>query len=158
MFLLRVKNCDVPRSSSGRSYIRPLGFTNLPWVQQANIMVSRVVLLMLLVAAQQSTFVIEQPRGSLMRRHPRYVWFVRKLSQLGTPVMDLQIDLGSFFAASQKPLTLSSNNGDFLQTLWDKRPSKFLQRIACLKIQTRRMGMPSSHCHAELTRFLAIVM
>ena len=116
------------RSSSGRSYIRPLGYQHIAWVKSANIMVSRVVLLMMLVSALQSTYVLEQPRGSLMRRHPRYVAFVQRQKSLNSPVYDLQIDLGSFFAPSRKPLTLSSNNAMFLGRLWDNRPMKFLQR------------------------------
>ena len=120
--------CSLFRASSGRSYLRPLGFLNIKWVQDANVMVSRVVLLLLLVVAQQSTFVLEQPRGSLMRRHPRYIWLCKKLQGLLTPVVDLQINLGNSFAKTLKPLTLSSNNMCFLQHLFDNRPLKFFQR------------------------------
>ncbi len=45
-------SCDVRRRSSGRSYLRPLGFQCLAWVKDANIMVARAVLLQLLVTVK----------------------------------------------------------------------------------------------------------
>jgi hypothetical protein len=142
-----------PRSGSGRSYIRPLGFESVPWVSSANIMISRVVLLMMLVCAMQSTFILEQPRGSLLRRHPRYVAFAHKQKLLKSPLFDLGINLGSFFAPSQKPLTLSSNNSMFLQRLWEHRPMKFLQRRAML---LRCDLWPALFMHACVITFVGI--
>ena len=45
---------DMRRNSSGRSYLRPLGFQQLQWVLDANMMVARAVLIQLLVTAQAS--------------------------------------------------------------------------------------------------------
>ena len=43
----------------------PLGDSNLPYVQCANMMVARVMLLLLLLKFLNCTFVLEQPSGSL---------------------------------------------------------------------------------------------
>ena len=51
------------RSSSGRSYLRPLGYEQLAWVADANRMVSRAVLLQALVSMKDSIWVLEQPEG-----------------------------------------------------------------------------------------------
>ena len=51
----------VCRSSSGRSYLRPLGYQQLSWVADASRMVSRAVLLQSLVSMKDSTWVLEQP-------------------------------------------------------------------------------------------------
>ena len=51
------------RSSSGRSYLRPLGYEQLAWVADANRMVSRAVLLQALVSMKDNIWVLEQPEG-----------------------------------------------------------------------------------------------
>ena len=63
----------VNRGTSKRSLGRPLGnMTVNRRVFDANVMVSRVVLLMWLMAAIGICFVIEQPANSLLEAHPRF--------------------------------------------------------------------------------------
>lgn len=134
------------RSSSGRSYLVPLGYSSLSWVANGNKMVSRVVLLIMIVAYRGATFVLEQPRGSLMRRHPRWVGLIRKLLKASVPVFDLGVFLGSFGAPSPKPLVLSSNNEAFLNALhrpWDK--CKFLQSTQKLLLVKKQLKDGKRH-------------
>ena len=55
----------LSRSSSGRSYLCSLGFEEMPWVQDADLMAARVALIVVLVALGGSTFIVEQPLSSL---------------------------------------------------------------------------------------------
>ena len=67
----------------------------MPSVKQANMMVSRVVLVMWLLACLGVCFVVEQPRGSLMEHHPRFEEFCihfkvyRKCINMGEYLPDL---------------------------------------------------------------------
>ena len=131
----------LPRSSSHRSFLAPLGDAGLSWVAAGNKMVSRVVLLIVVVMVRGATFVLEQPRGSLMRRHPRWVWLVDAMLKVGIKIFDLGLCLGSFGAPSQKPLVLSSNNEHFLNTLhrpWDR--CKFLQSTKAAMLVKKSIG------------------
>jgi hypothetical protein len=53
-----------------------------------------------------------------MLRHPRWLWLLRQLLAVAVAVFSIGLDLGSFEAPSQKPLTISSNNESFLNSLW----------------------------------------
>ena len=59
-----------------RSIICPLGDERHLSVRKANIMVSRVVLLLYLLHAKGCVFIVEQPQGSLMPEHPRFAAFL----------------------------------------------------------------------------------
>lgn len=68
---------NLNSGTSGRSLGRPLGKgsdRNL----EANKMVSRVLLLCWLCAALGVCFIIEQPSGSWMEKHPRFQEFVKE--------------------------------------------------------------------------------
>ena len=60
------------RSSTGRSQGKPLGDESFESVRQANIMVGRVLILMLLCQARQIWWVVEQPVNSLLEHHPLF--------------------------------------------------------------------------------------
>eukprot|EP00439_Symbiodinium_sp_Y106_P048346 s238_g6.t1 len=97
------------RSVSGRSFINAYGFANRSWVAQNNVLISRklgriyssalcsvdiklqscvfvklyilrMVLLILVMLAKQTTFVVEQPTGSLLFRHNRWEWLVNRVA------------------------------------------------------------------------------
>ena len=67
--------------------------------------------------------------GSLMRRHPRYIWLLRQLRLLGKPVYDMSTMLGNFGAPTAKPLLLSSISKSLLVELWESRPYRFFERL-----------------------------
>ena len=70
--------CWLFRSTSGRSIIEPLGNDGVPSVSDGNIMVSRVCLLLHWILSKGSVFVLEQPLGSILPQHPRFVDFIKQ--------------------------------------------------------------------------------
>jgi len=74
--------CMPASSSHGRSILFPLGNENYEFVQQGNLLASRMTLLMLYSLAKTCRFLLEQPGGSALPLHPRvssffdrhYVW------------------------------------------------------------------------------------
>jgi hypothetical protein len=70
--------CWLNRSTSGRTLIDPLGDERVKSVKDGNLMVSRVVLLLWLLKARGCVFVVEQPMGSILPEHPRFVDFLKK--------------------------------------------------------------------------------
>lgn len=67
----------MSRFSTQRSIIEPLGNDTSESVAAGNLMVSRMVLLMSLIVARGSIFIIEQPQGSIMLQHPRFQHFIK---------------------------------------------------------------------------------
>lgn len=63
----------LARGSTGRSQGNPLGRTEVKCVSDANIVVARVSLLIMLAVARGASWAVEQPSSSLMPRHPRMV-------------------------------------------------------------------------------------
>ena len=109
----------LSRSSSGRSYIHPIGSEDeRDWVRESNVMAARVALLALVTCAYQSTFIVEQPSSSLFCRSARWMWLVRLLKSLGKPVWVQHVTLGSYGGPTLKPLQLSSNNKAVLRKLY----------------------------------------
>jgi hypothetical protein len=70
----------MSRGSTGRSGLNPLGNLRSSKVSDANIMVSRVCLIIMICLAKGIFFVCEQPRGSLLELHPRFQAMVKKVS------------------------------------------------------------------------------
>ena len=58
--------------TSRRCKGRPLGAQSVRSVHNANVMVARMVLSLLLLHANGMFFLVEQPRGSLMEKHPSW--------------------------------------------------------------------------------------
>ena len=87
----------MSRGSTYRSWLAPLGLDTVKCVVEGNIMVGRwgplvlsipelgclmfvrCVLLMAPVTACNGKFIVEQPRQSLLNRHPRFRWLARAL-------------------------------------------------------------------------------
>jgi hypothetical protein len=68
--------CWINRFTSGRSLIEPLGNEHVSSVEHGNTMVSRIILILQLIMARGAVFVLEQPRGSILPEHPRFVAFI----------------------------------------------------------------------------------
>lgn len=98
--------------------------------QKAGLLSFHLVVICALCVASEldliTCVILQSARGSLLRLHPRYLWLVRLLAAKHMPVFDLGITLGSFNALTKKPLKLSSNNKCFLESLWARRPCRFM--------------------------------
>lgn len=97
-------------SQSERHKWNPLGAVGKGFVDDANTMTSRCVVLMVLYNAMGGVWVLEQPRTSLMLFHPRMQWYLRRW-----PVYSCTFDMGAFGAPSKKPTVLYSNSAEFLK-------------------------------------------
>lgn len=62
----------ISQGSCRRSFWAPLGDTELPTVVNANEMVGKMCCLLLVIQACGGTFTVEQPRSSLLYRHPAF--------------------------------------------------------------------------------------
>jgi len=112
----------VNRNSSGRSYLNPLGSAGVDYVENANCMVSRVVAILLIITYRCSTWIVEQPQSSLMFRHPRWQYLIRLAHENGWKIHRVVTYLGSFGAATRKPILLYSNNHGLLAKVWRPMP------------------------------------
>ena len=63
--------CCVSARSPGRSNENPMGRTDVKKVAEANEMVARSIVLMLIGVAKLAGWMLEQPRGSLLGKHTR---------------------------------------------------------------------------------------
>ncbi|CAK9081550.1 unnamed protein product [Durusdinium trenchii] len=68
------------RGTSLRNFINVAGNMFLPWIQGANMQVSRLVLVLLLMMSRNLCWVLEQPRNSLLFRHRRFSWFTNHVA------------------------------------------------------------------------------
>jgi hypothetical protein len=68
--------CWLNRHTSERSPIEPLGNEGVPSVRDGNVMVSRVCLILRWIMSKGSVFIVEQPLGSILPEHPRFVAFI----------------------------------------------------------------------------------
>jgi hypothetical protein len=64
------------RGTSRRTTTRPQGNSSLACVADANLMATRVILLMWILASMGVCIFIEQPVGSLMEKLPRFIQFM----------------------------------------------------------------------------------
>jgi hypothetical protein len=107
------------RGTSQRTSDAPLGNTKISGVRLANLMVSRVILCLILVVCKGGWWVLEQPQGSLMERHPRFRWLCRVCN-----VYRVRMTMADYGGDSLKPSWLYTNC-PFLQTIADfKCPSE----------------------------------
>ena len=97
----------VNRHTAGRSLAAPLGRVDRPYVRDANCMVSRMCLCILLGVALNLEWVLEQPLTSLMKEHPR-MKAIRRMSdaRLIKSVTEVHTWMGSFGGFSPKPTML----------------------------------------------------
>lgn len=64
------------RATSGRSILFPLGDTDRRFVEQGNLLASRLILLLWVCASRGLLWVVEQPEGSVFPLHPRWQEFL----------------------------------------------------------------------------------
>ena len=98
----------LPRSrgSTLRSKTCPLGRCDSEVVQEANIMVGRLMILLMICSAKKVWWILEQPHSSIMHYHPL---FQRFLQLRGVEVRKLFTCMGWFGAGSKKPTHLYSS-------------------------------------------------
>lgn len=65
------------RGSTGRSAQRPLGREGSECVRAANVMVTRVAVLLMILQAKKIWWCLEQPCNSLLERHPKFQEFLK---------------------------------------------------------------------------------
>ncbi|CAE7495841.1 unnamed protein product [Symbiodinium pilosum] len=68
------------RATSMRSTINPYGRVGIECVDANNCLVSRLVLLILLMMAKHTQWVVEQPSQSLLPKHHRWDWLVNRIA------------------------------------------------------------------------------
>ncbi|CAK9105176.1 Uncharacterized protein SCF082_LOCUS49028 [Durusdinium trenchii] len=68
------------RGTSMRSFINPEGFESYQFVANANCMVSRMVLCIMLILSRSSYFLVEQPAQSLLYMHKRWQYLVNRVA------------------------------------------------------------------------------
>lgn len=94
----------INRGTSERSWGAPLGDVTKKSVRDGNLMVHRMVLLLLLASSRGIWWVLEQPRGSLLWRHPAWQELIQRVA-----VFRHSTQLGRFGGATAKATWLWSN-------------------------------------------------
>ena len=92
------------RGTSGRSELTPLGNETVPSVRFANLVVSRVALLLYILSSKCVFWILEQPVSSLMEHYPRFQDFARR-----NQVFKHYIEMQNYGAPTMKPTWLCSN-------------------------------------------------
>ena len=122
MLALRIRNGDgaawlatvcsswvwICRSGSKRSSSEPLGDADAAFVQDGNTMTARTGLIMLLMLAKRSWWLLEQPQSSLMSLHPALA-YIRSLTLPWCQWHEASTYMGAYSAQSMKPTVLWSN-------------------------------------------------
>lgn len=122
------------RHTSGRSLANPLGFDSRICVQEGNTMVFRSFLLAVVAVVLQASVHLEQPSGSLMDRHPAFVWFVAIMKLLrGRAFKRYQTWMGMFGARTPKNTIIYSTNAyaKLLYRKLDKKKKFPGSRLVC---------------------------
>ena len=119
----------MSRSSVHRSEAQPLGCTRFECVREANLMVSRMVLLIRFLAGKFCQFALEQPATSLMDKTPR----MKALSRcpkhlLNGPWTKCQTYMAAYGTPIHKPTSLWSS-GTWILDLIRSLPQNFQQRV-----------------------------
>ena len=99
----------LSRSQSMRSELHPLGDESYDWVCKANIMVSRMALIWMVLQMRRCLYILEQPSSSVMWAHPRLIAWPR--------LMSTHTWMGCFMAPTCKPTRLWSTAPCVLQKL-----------------------------------------
>lgn len=106
------------RSVSGRCSAYPLGYYWIPEVEWSNSMVSRVVIILKIMKALGSPWVIEQPLSSVLYLHPRFQEFLNS-----GEVYRITLDMFQFGADTAKPTVLYASHAwieEILQYMFDR--------------------------------------
>ncbi|CAJ1363253.1 unnamed protein product, partial [Effrenium voratum] len=98
------------RGSSHRSELTPMGNPEFAKVKLANLLGSRTVLLLLLVAAVSGVWVVEQPSTSMLFSHDRFRWLVDSLEKLKMRVFSQTFWMRSWGHPTAKRTVAFSNS------------------------------------------------
>eukprot|EP00969_Alexandrium_andersonii_P025110 1097310-Alexandrium_andersonii.AAC.1 len=94
---------NLNMGTSGRSDALPLGRIYHKSVAAANMMVSRIVLLLVILTAKDVWWITEQPRGSRLEKHPRWQWLVRWMLGNGRRMYKYSFYMCDHGADTRKP-------------------------------------------------------
>lgn len=93
------------RGTSMQNFINIFGALHLAFVSNAEMTVSRIVLLGYLILAKHGHFVLEQPAGSLLKKHRRWEKFANETAY----VYEIRFWMMLLGASSPKPTDVYSN-------------------------------------------------
>lgn len=110
----------ISRDSTGRSAENPLGCDSLS-NEEANAMVSRMMLIYFLITSRRGLFILEQPGSSMMPRHPRI-----KSARLD----EVFTWMGCFGHVSKKTTVLLSNESLALARL-SRKMTPEIEALCC---------------------------
>ncbi|CAK9064416.1 unnamed protein product [Durusdinium trenchii] len=102
----------LSRGSTGRTSERPLGRRELKSVEDANIMVARIIILLLLCESRKVWWTLEQPVNSLLERQPLFQAFLRFPS---IHVRRLTTSMGWFGGKTRKPTWVYSSHPEVFE-------------------------------------------
>ncbi len=125
----------INRATSLRNPLLPAGNTHLPHVKSGNLQAARVAVLIYLAHFLGLTWIVEQPRSSILHCSARFVEILARL-----PCHRAVAALGAFKAETLKPLWLLSN-ASWPQELENHRVPwhhKFLVRASVVKVKSGR--------------------
>ena len=92
------------RNSTYRTDWRPLGNKSASCIKDANLQVTRMVLLIRVCAAKYSRFGLEQPASSIMEKHPRMVQLAKApAALLNGPFTKIHTHMAGFGKNCEKP-------------------------------------------------------
>ena len=92
----------MARYSSGRSSTNPNGDLIAEKVVEANLLVARWVLIVLVVVAKGAHFVFEQPNSTLMDRHAKFLFLQARADGGALTLHKVHFWMGLFGAYSPK--------------------------------------------------------
>jgi len=97
------------RGTSKRSKERPLGDESLAYIQDANRMVSRCIMIAAICICLGHVFILEQPANSLMEHHPKFRWLLDLARRGVLRTASCRTWMGMFGGCTPKPTLLYSN-------------------------------------------------
>lgn len=107
-----------------RTLSQPLGRSDLAYVDLGTCLASRSSLLALLAWALGGTFILEQPRASLMTALPSWQWVLAFFQQMGNPIQLSSVNMACFRAPTLKPTALYSPESLGLLMGWRVPPKR----------------------------------
>ncbi|CAE7214405.1 unnamed protein product, partial [Symbiodinium sp. CCMP2456] len=100
----------VNKGTSKRCYLCPHGDESVVSVRKANKMMARSTILMYLVIAAGGHYVLENPQGSLIALHDRYVQFLKRLLAKGVTTYKASLWMRKFGSFTWKQTWLWSSS------------------------------------------------
>ena len=88
-----------------RSALRPCGDESVGFVKDGNQLLCRTLIVLMIAMSVSAWVVLEQPKGSLMERHPKFEEWARMSN-----IVRQHVRMGNYGAPSQKPTWLYSSN------------------------------------------------